>query len=326
MVQIDTIIRANQQFSSQHRDDRIVGVFAGATSGIGARTLERMITMYRAPVFYVLGRSSARFAAQRKALELLNPDCTIVYIETDVSLISGVDRASEQIKHAEKKVDYLYTSMGGLPLAGAEYTAEGLETCFAISYYSRIRLLSNLLPLLRQSPRPRVLTVLNGGRETNINEEDIGLEKNWTLRGLVAHTTLFTSLMFDRIAAENQLTLIHNHPGLVESDNVRRIRPPPDMPFIRRLFLRTAKFIFSIIRYFTGMSPREAGERQTYHLTNDAYGPGSHRVSKLSEIVVDNDALATYKQRGWMDRVWEFTVSTWDKALANSRGRVQDTD
>ncbi|KAI1173280.1 hypothetical protein F4777DRAFT_581068 [Nemania sp. FL0916] len=327
MVKINAVIQANQRFSSQHRDDDgIIGVFAGATSGIGARTLERMITMYRAPVFYVLGRSSARFAAQRKSLESLNPECTIVYIETDVSLISGIDHASEQIKKAEKKVDYLYTSMGGLPLAGAQYTAEGLETSFAISYYSRLRLLFNLLPLLRQSPRPRVLSVLNGGGETKITEQDIGLEKSWTLRSLINHTTLFTSLAFDHIAAENQLTLIHNHPGLVESDNIRRIRPPSDMPLRTRVWLRVAKFLISIIRYFTGMSPRHAGERQTYHLTSEAYGVGSYRVSKVGEIVADNDALAAYKQDGWMDKVWAFTMATWEKALATGRARAQDAN
>lgn len=75
--------------------------------------------MYRSPTLYVLGRSSTRFAAQRKILESLNRDCNIVYIETDVSLIYGVDSASKQIKAAAAKVDYLYMSMGGLPLAGA---------------------------------------------------------------------------------------------------------------------------------------------------------------------------------------------------------------
>ncbi|KAH9993896.1 hypothetical protein F4779DRAFT_608440 [Xylariaceae sp. FL0662B] len=171
MVKATTIVQSNQEFSTQHhQDDGVVAVFAGATRGIGARTLERMITLYRSPTFYELGRSSTRFAAQHKTLEFLNSECKIVYIETDVSLISGINFASERIKAAEKKVDYLCMSMGGLPLTGAKYTTEGLETCFAISYVSRLRPLFNLLPLLHQSARPRVLRVLNGGREKRINE------------------------------------------------------------------------------------------------------------------------------------------------------------
>ncbi|KAI0145325.1 hypothetical protein GGR57DRAFT_517215 [Xylariaceae sp. FL1272] len=289
MVKIKAVVQTNQRFSSQHRDDGIVGVFAGATSRIGARTLERMITMYRAPVFYVLGRSPTRFAAQRKSLESLNPEVTIIFVEADVSLISGIDHASAQIKRG----------MGGLPLAGAQYTVEGLEPCFAISYYSRVRLLFN----------------------TKIAEQDIGLEKSWTMRGLINHTTLLTSLAVDHVANENQLTLIHNHPGLVESGNIRRIQPPSDMPLRTIIWLRVAKFIFSIIRYFTGMPPRHADERQAYHLTNEAYGVGSYRVSKTSEVVADNDVLVAYKQDGWGDKIWEFTLATWDKAVATGEAK-----
>lgn len=125
MVAARDIRQENEAFSAQHRDDDvgIVGVFAGATSGIGAKTLERMVTMFRAPTYYVLGRASSdRFAAQRKALEALNHECNIVYIETDVSLISGVDLACQEIVAEANKVDFLYMSMGGLPLTGAECT------------------------------------------------------------------------------------------------------------------------------------------------------------------------------------------------------------
>ncbi|KAI3331806.1 hypothetical protein HD806DRAFT_478368 [Xylariaceae sp. AK1471] len=328
MVVSGTIIQSNQRFSSEHlNDEQIVGVFAGATSGIGARTLERMTTMFRAPTFYVLGRSSIHFATQRKTIESLNPDCNIIYIETDVSLISGIDSACQQIKAAEKRVDYLYMSMGGLPLAGAQYTSEGLETCFAISYFSRMRLLFNLLPLLNQSPRPRVLSVLNGGMEKRVVENDMGLEKSWTVGNLVNHTTLFTSLTFDGVAAQNpELTLIHNAPGLVESDNLRRIRLPADAPFMRRVWVSVAKFLISVIRYFIGMPPKEAGERQTYHLTSDTYGPGSFRVNKSSEIVPSNDALMTYRESGWINKIWEFTVAAWDKALTSVNGRAHGNE
>lgn len=322
MVNYSDIVQGNKHFSRQHWNaGDVVGVFAGATSGIGARTLERMTTMFRTPTFYVLGRSSARFASQRKTLESLNPGCKIVYIETDVSLISGIESACRQIKAAEAKVDYLYMSMGGLPLAGAQYTNEGLETCFALSYFCRARLLFGLLPLLNRSTRPRVLSVLNGGREAFIDEQDLGLERKWSLQGVVNQTTLLTSLTFDGIAAQNsKLTLIHNAPGLVESDNLKRINPPADMTILRRVYIRIVRFIFTVMRYFMGMSPKEAGERQTYHLTSDVYGPGSFRVSKSSDVVPDNEALLSYRADGWVDRAWQFTLATWTRALAVGSG------
>lgn len=45
-------------------------------------------------------------------------------------------------------------------------TEESLETCFAVLFYSRLRLILNLLPLLNKSSRPRVVSILNGVPES----------------------------------------------------------------------------------------------------------------------------------------------------------------
>ncbi|KAI0403325.1 hypothetical protein F4802DRAFT_571724 [Xylaria palmicola] len=314
------VVRAsNAQFASSGRTGAVC-VFAGATSGIGARTLERMLSMFEEATFYITGRSPERFAEQLKVLEARkNPKCTIVFIETDVSLISGIDKASEVILAAESHVDYLCMSMGGVPVNGVEYTVEGLDACFAISYYSRMRLLANLLPLLRRSEGgARVLSVLNGGKEKFIKEDDIGLEKNWSLYSIVKHTTLLTSLALDYLAAQREnanITFVHNYPGLVKSDNFRHLNPPPSSSVLWGAWLAVVKVLVSVIRFFAGMSPEEAGERQAYHLTSDKYGPGSWRVHNSSEIKPPTKALAHYQNAGWPAKVWDFTHNIWETAL-----------
>ncbi|KAI1772908.1 hypothetical protein F4818DRAFT_128194 [Hypoxylon cercidicola] len=315
MVTTATVIRSNAEFASQNIQGAVC-VFAGATSGIGARTLERMMTMFASATFYILGRSSSQFAIQRKVLETLNPQMNIVYIETDVSLISGIDAAYEQIAATETKVDFLCMSMGGMPLNGAVYTKEGLETCLAISYYSRMRLVSNLLPLLRESQRPRVLSVLNGGKEKHIDEQDIGLEQKWSIFAVVKHTTLMTSLAFDHLAASNdQITFMHNYPSLVKSDNLRRFNAPKSSSFLWRIVLATVKSLMGFLRFCIGMSPKESGERQAFHLTSTKYTPGSWRIGSKSDIVPVNKALKYYEDNGWAEKIWEFTEGVWDKAL-----------
>ncbi|KAL2005191.1 hypothetical protein VTN00DRAFT_3041 [Thermoascus crustaceus] len=115
MVKATTIRQSNARFASEYRDG-LVCVFAGATSGIGASTLERMALMLQAPTFYVVGRSAARFASQRAKLESLNPSCKVVFLEAEVSLLSDVDAVCRQITAAEQKVDCLYMSPGMIPL------------------------------------------------------------------------------------------------------------------------------------------------------------------------------------------------------------------
>lgn len=99
-------------------------------------------------------------------------------------------------------------------LTGRIDTKEGLKTCFALLYYSRMWLLLNLLPLLYQSLQPCILSVLNGGREKHIHNKDVSLEQHWSLLTVVNHTTIITSLVFEHLAKnDKQITFLHACPG-----------------------------------------------------------------------------------------------------------------
>jgi hypothetical protein len=164
--------------------------------------------------------------------------------------------------------------------------------------------------------------VLNGGKEKYINEQDIGLEKSWTIFSLVKHTTLLMSLALDHLAAQaeySRVTFIHNFPGLVKSDNFRRLNAPPSSGVLWSVWLAVVKVLVSTIRFFVGMSPDEAGERQAYHLTSTTYGPGSWRVYSDSKVVPPTKALAHYQKTGWPAKVWDFTQGVWEKVLGQGR-------
>ncbi|KAG0645095.1 Oxidoreductase andH [Hyphodiscus hymeniophilus] len=114
--------------------------------------------MVQYSTFYILGRS-------------------LVFLETEVSLIIFIDAACKNIVDVESKIDFLCMSQGCFPINVPQHTEEGLDLCLVIQYYSRIRLVSILLPLLRASPRGgRILSVLDGGREKPIITTDLGLD------------------------------------------------------------------------------------------------------------------------------------------------------
>jgi NAD(P)-dependent dehydrogenase (short-subunit alcohol dehydrogenase family) len=340
MVNISEIRKSNANFAAQGHGG-LVCVFAGATAGIGSATLKEMIGLLQFSTFYVLGRDPWRYKDTLNELKRLGPTNSIVFVEIQISLISGIDDACKQISAAADKVDIICESPGGMPFQGAvcmHYliymrllenrsapltrstdTDEGLEACFAVSYYSRLRLISNLLPLLQRSSHPRVLSILNGTKEKKINEEDIGLEKNWGIVAVVNHTTLCTSLAFNYLAANNSerhITFLHATPGFVHTDTPRTTYPSKADGIVWWVFVSTLQVVSSwIIRYF-GMALKESGERHAYNLTSDKFIPGSWRVSHLNEVVPDNDVLVQYQESGWDDKIWEFTNRVWDKALA----------
>ncbi|KAH7329940.1 hypothetical protein BKA65DRAFT_508063, partial [Rhexocercosporidium sp. MPI-PUGE-AT-0058] len=313
MVKLMTIRQENARFTNEHHAGYVF-VFAGATSGIGASTLERMATMVFDSTFYVIGRSRERFASQKTHLETLNPTITIIFIQAEFSLISDIDAVSRQIITAEKKVDYLFMSPGIYPLNGAEFSKEGLEVCFAVSYYSRIRLVSNLLPLLRQSSNPRVLSVLSGGRETVVREDDIGLQHNWASRAVISHTITMTSLAFDHLSKnDTKIAFIHSFPGLVRTSIFAKHTAPEGSGLMWRIALAAQQILFAFLMMTIGTSPAESGEMQAFILTADKFGPGVNLVSEKCEESTAPAALARYRDDGWAERIWEHTTGIFDK-------------
>ena len=121
MVKLATVKASNDCFAGEQHEGRVC-VFAGATSGIGFSTLQKLVTMLRASIFYVLGRSEEEFLDQLKKLRALSPTSKVVFVNTQVSLISHIDAACKQIVAAESKVDYLCMSPGGMPFQGAVCT------------------------------------------------------------------------------------------------------------------------------------------------------------------------------------------------------------
>ncbi|KAK4209129.1 hypothetical protein QBC37DRAFT_295171 [Rhypophila decipiens] len=320
MTNTPSITFSNQQFAHE-KHEGLVCVFMGATSGIGLATLGRLVTIVRSSTFYVLGRNPERYATELGDLRKMAPTCSIIFIEAQVALISSVDTACDHIKSSEGKVDIVCMSPGGMPFQGAVYTAEGLETSFAVSYYSRPRLVSNLLPLLCRSPSPRVLSILNGTKEKRIREDDVGLQNSWSIISLVNHSTLLTSLAFDHLAATapgaREITFIHATPGFVNTGTARTRYPSRQKDgWLKWLLLTICQNVSGCIIVYFGMSIKEAGERQAYYLTCDQYTSGSWRTNKHNDLQPDSAALKDYKQRGWAEKAWEHTLVAWDRALA----------
>ncbi|TVY84965.1 Oxidoreductase lepF [Lachnellula suecica] len=320
MVKLLSVKQSNAAFAAdQSKSSGLTCVFAGATSGIGASTLEVMVSTLHNSTFYILGRSAKKFEAQRQNLEALSPSSQLKFIECNVALISDVDAACKQI--SAERIDFLYMSQGLVPLNGAEYTSEGLEICFALSYYSRIRLLTNLLPLLRKSPKPRVLSVLNAGKEKAILKDDLGLEDetNWSSMVVVNHTTTNMSLALDFLSEDTSnksLIVMHAFPGLVRTNIFSKLTAPESSSIFWWFALACIRNIVAVLMAVQGISPQDSGARQVYHLTSDTFTPGSlHLIDESSEEVAPNVVLQGYRDEGMAKKVWDFTMQVFDRVL-----------
>lgn len=96
----------------------LVGVFSGATAGIGEGTLKAFAKYAQEPVIFLLGRNESAASRIQNEVAHLNPGAKFHFIKVQLSLIQAIDDACNQVKALTKKVDFLCMSQGALSIDG----------------------------------------------------------------------------------------------------------------------------------------------------------------------------------------------------------------
>ncbi len=183
-----------------------------------------------------------------------------------------------------------------------------------------MRLIQNLLPLIRNSPHPRVLGVLNAGHEKDMVDDDLGLKSNWSVPNVINHTTTMNSLAMEHLAGNDEnknITFIHAGPGRVRTGIFSKLTAPNDSGVVWRVLLLLIQGIVKVLYWFDGIEVEESGRRQAFHLVSEKFGPGAWRVNELSELVVEQGVLGRCIEDGWVERVWDHTLGVFEADFGN---------
>ncbi|KAA8652847.1 hypothetical protein EYZ11_003323 [Aspergillus tanneri] len=262
MVSLSDIHASNACISSSFPPG-LVALFVGATSGIGAATLKTFAKYAHRPRAYFVGRSQE--AADRIVAECqtLNPEGEYIFIRADVSLIRVVDEVCMQIQTRESHLNVLFLT-AGVPSLDRSETSEKLHLLASLNYYSRLRFMTRLLPLLTQAAfLRRVVTVGGGGLEGPLDSSDFSALRvpDEQLRG---HLCTMITLGVEAVArSAPEVAFIHNYPGGVDTPLARRQQ-------------------YVAVSEAELMSPEESGERQLYLVTSARYAPLQGTESMLS--------------------------------------------
>jgi len=323
MVSIKAIRAANSSLTSQSP----TAVFVGATSGIGLGTIEALLKSTSSPKVYIVGRSQSKFTSTLTSLQSLNPSAELIFIEAQVSLLKEVNRVCTIIKSQESVIDKLWLSQGGLS-AGYELTPEGLYTDYAITHYSRTLFMHLLLPLLTNSPDPRIISILAAGVEGAVNTADFGLSdpKNYSFITSQKQGVTIMSLAMHQLSEENtNISFIHSNPGMVATAVHTKLADTMTgyylLPF--KLLWRYAAVP---VMHFFAWTAEEAGEMGLYELMDVKYsastGKNFYRVEGSAEdpdgMLVYSQARAVlkkYLEAGTQKQVWKHTLGVFSKVL-----------
>ena len=260
MVELEEVQDSNAQITERFPPG-MVAVFAGATRGIGKATMLEFAKHMRQPRIYLLARSEDTTQPVLDELHEVNPDGEYYYVEADLSLINMVDAACRRVRENEKAINVLFMSQGTLDFTSR--TREGLRTMWALSYFSRMRLISNLLDHLRRGESlRRVVCVMAGTREGPIDPNDVSGRKVpiRQARGHLSSCITFGLEHFAEMAPE--VSFIHDHPGSVPTKPTRAL-PPGMASFAVSLSMASGRKI----------SLEESAERHLFLTTSSRYPP-----------------------------------------------------
>jgi hypothetical protein len=217
---------------------------------------------------------------------------------------------------------------------------EGLDRKFTLNYYSRMRFISNLLPLLRTASTTtphfsRTLSVLGAGHESKVNLDDLELKDTFSGPRCAAHSIVMNSFMAEEFAASNPgTTFIHSYPSIVDTGLAR------ELPIWIRATIKLLSPAFKLV----AVGAEETGARQLYIATSGVYPPakpvgdsataagapvpkggsvmkgadgkigsGGYLVSWDGDITGKQQILQDYHSKGVGKTVWKHTMGIFER-------------
>jgi hypothetical protein len=188
-----------------------------------------------------------------------------------------------------------------VPDTRATETTEGLERTLSSLYYSRMRFLTKLLPLLLAAEKPAHITSVFGAgleRLANWHPEDLTLRGpgNFNVRTRGAHSTIMTTLFTEKLLQQHsgKLSFTHVFPGLV-------VTPAFDAPSHPFWFRAVVFLLLPILKRTIAVSVVETGERMLFLGLSGRYA-GTDGVENESTVEEGGEVLevatGTDGQRG----------------------------
>ncbi|KAK1759004.1 3-keto-steroid reductase [Echria macrotheca] len=272
MVSLEQVRSSNGRIASE-LPPGLVAVFLGGTGAIGGLAMRQFARHTVRPRIYFLGRSQT--AGDRIVAELkqINPDGDYCFIRADISLLRTVDDVCREIRAREHHINLLFLTTG--TLEAGKHTEEGIELPVAVMYYSRIRFIVNLLPLLQRAPSlRRVVSVLCGSKEGEVDLHNLP-GRAMGLMHMRGHFGSMMTLALESLALEApDVAFIHDFPGSVRTDMGRDVR---------RASVIMIRIVYKVIGPLVYVSDAEAGDRHLFLSTSARFPP---------RLVADGDKTA----------------------------------
>lgn len=207
--------------------DQATILVTGSTDGLGLGLAKQLAR--RGATVLVHGRDGARLERALAAIGGTTRGDRLHGLVANLSSLSNARRLGRDIARGFDRLDVLVNNAGIADVGGPRReSADGHELTFAVNYLSHFLLTLELLPLLRRSPRSRIVNVASIGQHP-LDFDDLMLERAYDGFRAYAQSKLaqimFTFELAARLEAEGDTGVTVNalHPAtLMDTKMVQR--------------------------------------------------------------------------------------------------------
>lgn len=194
-----------------------------------------------------------------------------------------------------------------------------------------MRFFYNTLPLLEAAKDPRVVSILAGGKEGPIEEDNLDLVKSFSVSASNTYPASMTSLAFEFLAAQHpSISFIHEFPGFVAT------------PLLKNSLGSITGSILGLLISPMAISAEQSGEWNVFLSTFPSFpsknlagddstaeaktkitvastgvvGGGSYILNNKGQDSTNQKLMTEFREKGYPEIVWKHTLSTIDRVLS----------
>lgn len=186
----------------------------GATDGIGHETARQLAVLGHEVVLH--GRNEEKAQHARDAIRSAAPDAVLHTAHADLTDPAAIQRMSQDLAARLPHLDVLINN-AGVYVNERKLTKDGFETTLAVNYLAPFLLTHLLLPLLKTSSEPRVVTVASIAHQSGrIQFDNLNGERHFDGYHAYANSKLAVALFAAELARRDPWLASNSlHPGVI---------------------------------------------------------------------------------------------------------------
>jgi len=260
-------------------------VVTGANSGIGKATAQALLEGGYRVVMICRNPAKAEKAREEIMAEAGSEKADILIC--DLSEMKQVYKTAEIIRENYARLDILVNNAGLISDGDRKESPEGIELTFAVNHLAYFLLAKELLPLMKVTPKSRIINVAsNAHRYGTFNPNNLQLKTNYNAKLAYGNSKLFNIMFTHHLNKKlkgHDITTYSLHPGVVNTNFASK----SDSWFAK---------LFRLVRSFM-LSPEQGARTVIYLCTEPGiekhsgkYFYKSRPVKPKKEAAMDDDA------------------------------------